>query len=488
MRAFTITLLFLFLFCHTSSYGQGFFRIDPTQVYSIEEDYRITDDEIDNGSYVTFMYSDVTNEKEQNPIKRFREDIRLTQNFDTTRKFKKLYGGKTLNLLFANKLATNFNTSNDLTLQKSYFNVNAAEKSFSLGYNFDNRRGDPLKRLYWVASIGAKVVASNEFATIATGGDLEENSIGFNLKYSRINSGRIGWRASNKEESQQNILEKERVNIFTDQKATVLKHREFLNHKYNKKVADFNKNELPLLREKNIEFFGDSIGTIKTKKAIEKKSSQLLYEMIAEEISFVESNKLYTTIFNSWWTLEAYIPVGDKEYDILPIDTNNKARGVLYYPFDINANYNFYKQKSDDFSYFAKFTGRVKGNSNIDVEGSSSKDFQSITTTNGQPTLTTPVSAVNISEFDRFITTSLKAEVALFYKGWIGFSPSIEKNFGTYDGVNWKLGIPFSLKDKEGKPTVNFELQWRETKTLSGNEHLFGFSTSFFFGNLVKKG
>ena len=75
--------------------------------------------------------------------------------------------------------------------------------------------------------------------------------------------------------------------------------------------------------------------------------------------------------------------------------------------------------------------------------------------------------------------------MALFYKNTIGISPSIEKNFGTYDGINWKIGIPISLKDKEWKPTVNFVLQWKENKTLTSSQHLIGFSTSFFFGDLL---
>lgn len=448
------------------------------------DDFKITDLEIKTNQFTKFLYSDTTDVKQQNPVKRFKDDIDATQKRYKNRNFEVLYGGKTLNLLFAKKLATNFNTSNDLTLQRSYFNINAAEKSFSIGYNLDNRCGDPLKQLNWVFSVGAKVIASNEFAAIATGSDFQENNIGLNLKYSYINNGRIGWKTANGKQMQPQIFNFAIKPLPQD--SIIKRHKAFLYDKYDKKVAAFNKDEIPAIRKRDSIIYGEEAMDAAAVKGVKAKSAQLFYDMISEEIDFVESNGLYTTIFNSWWTIETYIPLGDKEYDITPINENNKARNVSLYPFNINVSYNFFKQKSNNFSYFGKFLGTLKGNSNIDVNGLTAKEFQSITTTNGEPTLTSPVSAIEVSKFDRFVTTSLKAEVAFFYKEWIGFSPSIEKNFGIYDGVNWKLGIPFSLKDKDGKPTVNFELQWRETKTLTSSQHLFGFSTSFFFGDLIK--
>ena len=40
------------------------------------------------------------------------------------------------------------------------------------------------------------------------------------------------------------------------------------------------------------------------------------------------------------------------------------------------------------------------------------------------------------------------------------------------DDLNWRLGIPVSLKDNEGKSKINFELVWREISKL----HSFGLS------------
>jgi hypothetical protein len=464
-------LFFLLLFTCESVFAQS------TPAFSFTND-----DILNNNKSTPYTYSFTKGVVEKSnipvPILSFVKGIDLTQQaLDTAfpeNKFKVLYSDSALNLLFAKKLGTAFSSSNDLSLQKTYFNIDALEKSLSLGYNFDFRNKNPLAPLKHVLSIGAKIVALNGFATIATGGNLEENNIGLNLKYSFINKGKIGWFVSKKSKS--NVM---------SQREKIEKNREFLLHKYNQKTIAFNKNDLPKIVSKNKSFYGDKAKS-KTDKQLQVHADKLMFEMINEELEYVESSKLFSKITNSWITYEAYIPLGHTEYDITPIKTDNTATKANYYAFNTNLSYNWYKQKPMWFSYFGKVTAGLKGNSSIAVNNLTAIEFQSITTTNGASTLTAPVNAIDVEgNYEKFINSSLKFELALFYKNTIGISPSIEKNFGTYDGINWKIGIPLSLKDKEGKPTVNFELQWKENKTLTSSQHLIGFSTSFFFGDLL---
>ena len=478
MKYFKLTVL-TFLIISSNLFGQDKEKINmtPFRLTALE----MVSDTIPTPFKYYFNKDDIQTSAEVVPILKYLESIKESQEYFNSRNpnsdFKILFGGKALNLLFAKKLGTGFNTSNDLTLQKSFFNLDAAEKSLSFGYNIDNRYGDPLKQLDWVFSIGAKIIASNNFSTIATGGDLEENNIGLNLKFSFVNNGRIGWSIAKKNEGD-----------YLTQRQNIETNREFLFNIYNEKINFFNKNNLPALVERNKKIHGDSGAKVEIEKVIKKKSEQLLFEMIDEELKYIESNNLYTTIYNSWFTFEAYIPFGDKDYNVTPIKLDNKASHAQYYPFNTNLSFNWYKQKPNGFSYFGKLTSVIKGNSSIDVDGLTAKQFQSITTSNGNSALTESISAIDVKDnYKRFITPSFKAEAAFFcYNNSIGFSPSIEKNFGEYDAINWKLGIPVSLKDKEGKPTVNFELQWRETRTLTKSQHLIGFSTSFFFGDLMK--
>ena len=474
MRAKFLLLQIIVLLFANTTFGQF---IPPFSQFNLTKKtvktYRIAEDEIKDKIYSfdnpnsdsqVLMDNGRLYDK-RSPLSRYIENLNQTRK--TRNKYNVLYSGRSLNLLFSKKLETVFSNSNDLSLQKSFFNIDASDKSFSFGYNIDFREGDPLKQLDLILSIGVKIISSDGFAAISNGGDLLEDNIGVNLKLSWIGNGTIGWKT-------------------IEQGKHIKKNREFLYHKYNEKVNNFNTKVLPKLKAHDLAIYPDDANE-KINAKIAAESDKLFYEMLEEEIKYIEDNELYTRIWNHWFTLEGYIPVGDKIYSTTPISNNNKAQRALYYPFNVNLSWNFYVQESNKFSWFGKLISRVKGNSNIDVEGLKPEEFQSINTVNGVSTLTDPVKAINIDAYERFVTTSLRAEVAFFYKNTIGFSPSIEKNFGTYDGLNWKFGIPFSLKDKEGKPTVNFEIQWKKTETLTGSEKLFGFSTSFFFGDLIKK-
>lgn len=422
-----------------------------------------------------------------NPIKRYLDDIKELRNNGNN----VLYSGRSLNYFFSKKLETNFKTSNDLSLQETYFNIDPTDKSLSLGYNFDNRFGDPLKKINWVASLGAKFVASDGFAAIPLGNSAKKSNLGFNLKFSLIGKGVLKWK-SNGVDRRQSIrkLKELKMSDIENIDSVIQIHREYLNYSYNEKVNDFNDKELKkIVAIIDARYPKDSIELKKKKIAekVEEKSDELFYEMIKEEITYVEDNELYSSIKNHWTTFELYIPFGDKTYNITPITILNEATTAAYYPLNFNTSYNWYIQKSKNFSFFGKITGGYKRNNNIEVNSLEEKEFQHITTANGVSTLSTPVKAIELSQYNKFTTTSLKVEFAVFLiNNTVGFSPSIEKNFGDFEGINWKLGVPLSLKDKEGKPKVNFELQWKENQTLVKSIHSVGISTSLFFGDLMK--
>lgn len=60
-------------------------------------------------------------------------------------------------------------------------------------------------------------------------------------------------------------------------------------------------------------------------------------------------------------------------------------------------------------------------------------------------------------------------------------SASVERTFGKYATTNWKVGVPFCLRDKDDKPTVNFELQYKQVN----NDRLIGIRVGFVLGKFV---
>ena len=202
------------------------------------------------------------------------------------------------------------------------------------------------------------------------------------------------------------------------------------------------------------------------KKVLDRKSKGLYKEIADEEIKFLKENKLYRWMGTYWFSLDGFVPFGSKEYNVTPI-------------VDI--------EWSGGQSLFFKMIYKVERTNNIILDELSTTAFQSGSINPDHTVNITPVVSAYDTVYDDFLRESITIEPAIFlFKNTIGFSPSVEFNLTEkYNATNWKLGIPISLKDKEGKPKVNFEVQWKQISTLSKVNHIVGVTTSFLFGDLI---
>ncbi len=137
-----------------------------------------------------------------------------------------LFNEKMLNILFANKVGTAFNGSNDLSLQKFYTSLDVNDSSLSIGANFDKRGDDEMKKLSIIFSGGLKIKSKDKFATVYKNGDFQEDNIGATFKFSYIGDGVINFTSPK------------------DLKGAIKKNREYLFKKYDEKVAKLSKEEI----------------------------------------------------------------------------------------------------------------------------------------------------------------------------------------------------------------------------------------------------
>lgn len=139
-------------------------------------------------------------------------------------------------------------------------------------------------------------------------------------------------------------------------------------------------------------------------------------------------------------------------------------------------------------SFFIKGSFAIKNNNTIIANKVQADTFQtSKVATNNNVIVTSE--EVHITPYKEFLTKTISIEPALFLisnkLGNFGISPSVEFNLGVYNRINWKLGLPISLKDKEGKASVNLELQYKSIGTLTKTINVFGISTNFLFGDVI---
>lgn len=385
----------------------------------------------------------------------------------------KPYNGKMLNIFFADKVGTSFGGSNDLSLNKYFASLDNEDKSITLGINFDSRFGDERKKLTWLYSGSLKLKSANKFATIFDDSWVFQNeNIGATVKVTLVGNGILNFTPK------KNKKPKEALNNF----------RKINNEKYKKLTEKFNKEELPTLK-KNIKILQEYDPKFKSlDQQLKNKQDELYIELAKDEIKYIEDNKMYNRLFDHWLSLEIFSPFGKNKYDIA-IDSTTMLDEKEFYAMSLDLQYNLMWQWSSGRSIFLKASAKLANNNNILVDNLSANTFQSTLINGNNGVILNSPKNVYLTDYKRFFTPSFGVEAAFFFASTsyfeVGLSPSIEFNFGEYDKINWKFGIPISLKDKEGKPKVNFEFQLREQNTFTSSVHSIGLSTNFLFGDLI---
>ncbi|WP_333878696.1 hypothetical protein [Flavobacterium sp.] len=409
-----------------------------------------------------------------NPVDLYEED--LTRNGK-----KRLFNDKMLNILFANKVGTAFGGTNDLSLQKFYTAIDAGDTSLSLGANFDSRCGDETKQLIWVFSGGLKIKSKDKFATVYKDGDFQEDNIGTTLKISYIGNGIINFSKLERFDKAANTKK-----TIKNREEAVIKNREILCEKYKQKTAKFNSEELGKIQETYTKLSAFDSEMTDVAKTIQNKQDELYTELAKEEIDYLEKNKMYRYLWNYWLSLEVFTPFGENKYKTTPNVLTTALKERSFYAFTASFSGNTMWQFSSGESVFIKVRANVKNNNNILVDNLTNTPFQTTTIGADNITVVTNSDEGYITDFKQFLTPSLSIEPAFFtLNNTIGFSPSVEFNNGKYNKTNWKLGIPISLKDKDGKPKVNFEVQWKEVNTFTTSIHYIGISANYLFGELI---
>ena len=379
-------------------------------------------------------------------------------NYEANKPSGKLFNNDMLNVFFAKKITTAFGGSDDPSMQKFYASLDADENSLSLGANIDTRGGNNLNRLSLLFSGGLKMKAKDKFTTLYEDGEFQEGNVGATLKLTYFFLGTITTR------------DQDRVDVIAN--------RGLLYAKYDRKAAEHNA-DYETLSESERNSLTAADFTMQ-----ERKDYKALAE---EEADYVIENKLYGSARSYWVSLQAYLPFGKNQYmitsDIATVPLNEEN----FYAFDTSVTFTGMLEFPRFISMYGTLKFNVKNNNNIKVDGLESQPFQTTVAGAGGTTVITDSTDGYETNFTEFITPSINIEPAFFFfNNTVGFSPMLEFNFGKYDKINWKLGIPFSFKDRKGEKAVNFEVQWKEINTFDTSVHYVGISTSFLFGELIK--
>lgn len=373
-----------------------------------------------------------------------------------------IFNEKLLNLLFASEVGRYLTDSKNLTLQKAYAVISTGDNQIFLGTSVDPRESE-LDRLRTLWTLGLKAKLSNDFSTLVKNGN-PVGEVGLNFKFTRIGKGIINYGEN-----------RERIITYRD---------EILKEKYQEKVekyldGDFQQDNKVLekiyLKSPYKNFNKKYI------KLLEKKAADIYKEMAEDEINFIKKQNLYNYFWNHWWTIEASIPLTEKRYKLIPDTLNTNVAKENFMPFTLQTGYTHFWHFSDNSTLYLSVFGSIFNNNNIEIE--KLKSFTLTSSVQGMDDLIKESQEVYAGDFETFLTKTLKFEGIHYFllEGKAGLSAALEKNFGDYRATNWKLGLPISLRDKDDKPTVNLELQWKEVN----GDHFVGIGVGYAFGKFI---
>lgn len=368
----------------------------------------------------------------------------------------------TLNNIFKDQLNSVAFKAEDLSLQRYYANLTNEDNAFSFGLNFNNLRKKEDKAS-WILSLGLGAKSTNDFATIYKNSEVQ-NEINGSVKLTLLGRGII----------------------YTDIKQSIKSKKyfdDYLVNKYEKKFAYYIKQEGDIdddiTKAKALNQF---IYSTTRDSLMDTYRIKLKNELIEEEAKSLLENKLYKKIWDHWLTFEAKLPLTIKSYNISDTVSNPNSYKKGFYNWNFSLKYtNMWKWSKGSSLYLS---GRVKiyYDNNIETENLTSADFLSFVNQSSAQSATTETNKVYIGRYNEFATAGFSTEVIFFPRNkYVGVSACIEQMISATNYLNWKMGIPISLKDKEGKPLVSLELQWKEIN----HDHFIGINVGFVLGKFV---
>lgn len=412
----------------------------------------------------------------------FQQDLSFTSNFQPLERTVgkdslKIHPG-TLNYFFKNQLNSVAFSSEDLSLQRYFATVTNEDNAFSFGLQFNNlgtwRKGVEKSKdtkFTWMLALGLGAKSVGSFATFfetSKGEVLPKTEINGKVKFTWVGRGIITRYTSQR-------LINERYN------------KEYLGVKYDKKFTKFKKEDGEVedeIRKQEALNGSDNLTDTEREEIVKDYYDKLKSEFMEEEAKAIITNKLYRKMWDHWATFEATLPLSKKQYKRSDSIQQASYSKNNFYGWGFNLNYTSMWKSSENNAVYLSGRFRAFNNNNIMTEDISSADFLSVVNQSSSQTAVTETNKVYIGEFDQFVNFGLAAEVIWYpFNKYVGMSWSVEQMFSSTNHINWKIGIPFSLKDKEGKPKVNLELQWKEIN----QKHLLGINVGFVLGKFVGK-
>ena len=382
-----------------------------------------------------------------------------------SQKLRLSYNPRMLNMFMANNISNYISSSKDISLQKYYAVLESGDGSLFLGYNFMFRK-DKIDRLRQVFNVGIKTNMENNFSALLVNDNVNPE-LALNLKYSYIFRGAIRYYPSHKD--------------------AVKKYRdEFLKKKYAEILKKYEDTGPAGEDNTDIEArlkYATNLSAEEKQELIDDEYTSIYQKIAEDEEKFITENKMFNSIILRWINLEGYLPVANKKYEVAPSLSIFNTIVKEMYNFNVSVSYTRMQKWKSKQIFYTTGTASIYNINNIINKELKIYKFETIVNQGGNNQTVSDTKDAYVGVYKSGTAISLKAElIGFIYKDITGLSVAGELVYGPFTARNWKFGIPFSLKDKDDKPSVNLELQLKEVFGV----HSIGISVGYVFGRFFK--
>jgi hypothetical protein len=349
-----------------------------------------------------------------------------------------IFNKYTLNYLINSEINPYYAISSAPPIKGQSVALNNDDNSLSLGYSFNFKPKNESLYLSYLMYLGFKVKTNpNENFYQIFDGTEANNNIGVDFRFNYFVPGKVFFENDG----------------FVDER-----------------IKDYRNKIIMVLLKKQMELN-------------EKMTEEEIINFIAKkEVKYIRTNESYEAMDKIWFGMNIYYPIVSNDYELSDseIIPNSITKSFQDYNFGLNFNYMYNNLKC--FSMLFSINYNFLNNNNILLDDSKKIRYIQENRINDSIFAVKEYNFYDTDYFE-FFTHRIEFEFTSLFllDKTLGISAAYQLNIDEFSNNSWRLGLPFSFKDSDGKRTVNFEIQWKEVN----KNHFIGISVGHAIGNFI---
>ncbi|MBC7889569.1 MAG: hypothetical protein H7Z13_16970 [Ferruginibacter sp.] len=360
-----------------------------------------------------------------------------------------LISNRAMNVFLADKTGY-LSESGDLSFYTNYVTLNTTEGKLMINHNFQKTTGidEPVNKLL---SIGIYANVANSLAAKFLDKKFE-NELGVTVNYkwlSKVKTRFTGCTPIQNNKNQQQAMDALRAAIIHS-----------LEIEINKKETEF-KTSIHTIDTADVPGQNIQAATaVMSKHFYENLKKEFAEKFATLQAATLTATSNFSVITTGWTSLTANLPLVFPNYFIAPSLTGT-FREKHPYPLEVMLSHTRLWESSQLGRLFLTLGGKVFFNNSKLGYSLNKTSFTEYKSRGGTDTLRLAGlknDQAYIGQYETFVTPSLRGRLVYFpASSHVGISFLLEQNFGSYNLLNGRLGIPVVLINSKKTPAVNFE-------------------------------